>query len=206
MDFFAGLFGGLSSSMPIGPINLILLDMASRRSPAAPAFVFGVCLADGLLAGLTLWGSLHIILKPSIALALGAVCAGLLLIYGVLSWRAKPTTDVAKTSHATKVMAPAALLGFGLCIFNPLFTLFWFSYILGYKEMFAISSVGIPGFVSGLVTGDLIWFTVIGFIAIRYISQKGPSVLNRLRRGTSIVVLLFSAYLFSVVLFRAFDI
>ena len=139
-------------------------------------------------------------------LALGAVCASLLLIYGVLSWRAMPATDLPKASHASKVMAPAALLGFGLCIFNPLFTLFWFSYILGYKEMFAISSVGIPGFVSGLVTGDLIWFTVIGFIAIRYLSQRSPSVLNRLRRGTSIMVILFSAYLFSVVISRAFNV
>ena len=203
MDFFAGLFGGLSSSMPIGPINLILLEMASRRSLAAFAFVFGVILADGLLAGLSLWGSIHLLLKPSVALALGAACASLMLIYGVLSWKAKPAASVPKVST---VMAPAAVLGFGLCVLNPLFTVFWVSYILGYKEMFTIYSIGIPGFVGGLVTGDLIWFTVIGFIAIRFLSERSPLILSRLRRATSVIILLFAAYLFSVVVSRAFDI
>ena len=202
MDFIAGLVGGISSSMPIGPINLILLDMASRRSLAAPAFVSGVCLADGLLAGLTLWGALHILLEPKVALALAAVCASLLLIYGVISWKAKPTVNA---PHISTVMVPAAL-GFSLCIFNPLFTVFWISYILGYKEIFAVSSVGIPDFVGGLITGDLIWFAVIGFIGVRFLSKKSPLVLNRLRRATSVIVLMFSAYLFSVVVVRVFDV
>jgi threonine/homoserine/homoserine lactone efflux protein len=209
MDFFAGLLGGLSSSMPIGPINLMLLDMASRRSVAAPAFVLGVCLADGLLASLTLWGSLYILLEPNVALILGLTCAGLMFVYGVMSWRAKPASNIPQAPqalNAPKVMVSTALLGFGLCILNPLFSVFWLSYIVSYKEVFAVSSVGMPGFVSGLVIGDLIWFSVIAFIAIRYISQRSPHVLNRLRRATSIVILLFSAYLFSVVLRHAFEV
>jgi len=203
MDFFAGLLGGLSSSMPIGPINLMLLDMASRRSVAAPAFVLGVCLADSLLASLTLWGSLYILLEPNVALILGLICASLMFIYGVMSWQTKPA---ANTPQAPTVMVSTAMLGFGLCILNPLFAVFWLSYIVSYKEVFAVSSVGIPGFVSGLVIGDLIWFSVIAFIAIRYISQRNLHVLNRLRRATSIGILLFSAYLFSVVLRHAFEV
>ena len=203
MDFFAGLLGGLSSSMPIGPINLMLLDMASRRSVAAPAFVLGVCLADSLLASLTLWGSLYILLEPNVALILGLICASLMFIYGVMSWQTKPA---ANTPQAPTVMVSTAMLGFGLCILNPLFAVFWLSYIVSYKEVFAVSSVGIPGFVSGLVIGDLIWFSVIAFIAIRYISQRNLHVLNRLRRAISIGILLFSAYLFSVVLRHAFEV
>ena len=121
MDFFAGLLGGLSSSMPIGPINLMLLDMASRRSVAAPAFVLGVCLADGLLASLTLWGSLYILLEPNVALILGLICASLMFIYGVMSWQAKPA---ANTPQAPTVMVSTAMLGFGICILNPLFAVF----------------------------------------------------------------------------------
>ena len=192
MDFFAGLLGGLSSSMPIGPINLMLLDMASRRSVAAPAFVLGVCLADSLLASLTLWGSLYILLEPNVALILGLICASLMFIYGVMSWQTKPA---ANTPQAPTVMVSTAMLGFGLCILNPLFAVFWLSYIVSYKEVFAVSSVGIPGFVSGLVIGDLIWFSVIAFIAIRYISQRNLHVLNRLRRAISIGILLFSLFL-----------
>ena len=203
MDFFAGLLGGLSSSMPIGPINLMLLDMASRRSVAAPAFVLGVCLADSLLASLTLWGSLYILLEPNVALILGLICASLMFIYGVMSWQTKPA---ANTPQAPTVMVSTAMLGFGLCILNPLFAVFWLSYIVSYKEVFAVSSVGIPGFVSGLVIGDLIWFSVIAFIAIRYISQRNLHVLNRLRRAISIGILLFSAYLFSVILRHAFEV
>jgi arginine exporter protein ArgO len=203
MDFFAGLLGGLSSSMPIGPINLMLLDMASRRSVAAPAFVLGVCLADSLLASLTLWGSLYILLEPNVALILGLICASLMFIYGVMSWQAKPA---ANTPQAPTVMVSTAMLGFGICILNPLFAVFWLSYIVSYKEVFAVSSVGIPGFVSGLVIGDLIWFSVIAFIAIRYISQRNLHVLNRLRRAISIGILLFSAYLFSVILRHAFEV
>jgi threonine/homoserine/homoserine lactone efflux protein len=203
MGFLAGLVGGVSSSMPIGPINLILIGMASRPNRAMVAFVFGVCLADGTLAALSTWGSLHILLAPGVATALGAVCASLMLAYGAMSWRAKPP---AGTPRDATGMLRAAGLGFALCILNPLFSLFWISYIMGFREAFAMTSIGIPGFVGGVVAGDLIWFTAVALVAARLLSRRGPRFLDRMRRVTSVIILLFSGYLFSVVLFRGFDV
>jgi arginine exporter protein ArgO len=134
MTFAAGFVGGVLSSMPFGPINLILVDLISRRHFAKlAAFLAGVILGDTLVAAACLWGLVRVDPDPHVALALGAGCAAILLVYAVSSWRTTPRTGVPSEPAS---IARSAALGFSFCFFNPLFALFWLSFIAGYRELF----------------------------------------------------------------------
>jgi threonine/homoserine/homoserine lactone efflux protein len=201
MSFGAGLVGGVLSSMPFGPINLILVDLVSRRHFARLlAFLAGVILGDGLVAAASLWGLVRVDPDGWVALALGGACATILFVYAVSSWRNSPRADV--RSAPASVLRSAAL-GFSFCFFNPLFALFWVSFIAGYRELFEVDAISAPAFVSGMVIGDLLWFAVVGAGAMAVMRNRGETFLIRLRQATSLGILGCSFLLMAAVVKRA---
>ena len=201
MTFGAGLVGGVLSSMPFGPINLILVDLVSRRHFAKLiAFLAGVIVGDTLVAAACLWGLLHVDPDPRVALALGAGCAAILFVYAVASWRTSP--QIGAPSAPASIVRSAAL-GFSFCFFNPLFALFWLSFIAGYRELFEVEVVPAPAFLSGVVVGDVLWFGAVGAVASAVIRNRGERFLVRLRKATSLGILGCSFLLMAAVVKRA---
>jgi threonine/homoserine/homoserine lactone efflux protein len=202
MSFGAGLVGGMLSSMPFGPINLILVDLVSRRHFARVlAFLAGVILGDGLVAAASLWGLVRVDPDPWVALVLGGGCAAILFVYAVASWRSS-SSRVGVPSPPASILQSAAL-GFSFCFFNPLFALFWVSFIAGYRELFDVDVISAPAFVSGMVIGDLVWFAVVGAGAMAVMRNRGETFLIRLRQATSLGILGCSFLLMVAVVKRA---
>jgi threonine/homoserine/homoserine lactone efflux protein len=202
MSFGAGLVGGVLSSMPFGPINLILVDLVSRRHFARLlVFLAGVILGDTLVAAASLWGLVRVDPDPRVALALGAGCAAILFVYAVSSWRSS-SLRVGVPSPPASILRSAAL-GFSFCFFNPLFALFWMSFIAGYRELFEVEAMSAPGFLSGLVVGDALWFGAVGAVATAMVRNKGERFLVRLRQATSLGILGCSFLLMVAVVKRA---
>jgi threonine/homoserine/homoserine lactone efflux protein len=201
MTFAAGFVGGVLSSMPFGPINLILVDLISRRHFAKlVAFLAGVILGDTLVAAACLWGLVRVDPDPHVALALGAGCAAILFVYAVSSWRSTPRVGM---SSEPASIARSAALGFSFCFFNPLFALFWLSFIAGYRELFEVEAVPAPAFLSGLVVGDVVWFAAVGAVALAVVRNRGERFLVRLRRATSVGILGCALVLMAAVVKRA---
>lgn len=202
MTFAAGFVGGVLSSMPFGPINLILVDLVSRRHFAKLlAFLAGVILGDTLVAAACLWGLVRVDPDPHVALALGAGCAAILLVYAVSSWRT--TTPRTGVPSEPASIARSAALGFSFCFFNPLFALFWLSFIAGYRELFEVEAVPAPAFLSGLVVGDVVWFAAVGAVALAVVRNRGERFLVRLRKATSVGILGCALVLIAAVVKRA---
>jgi len=201
MTFAAGFVGGVLSSMPFGPINLILVDLVSRRHHAKLlAFLAGVILGDTLVAAACLWGLVRADPYPHVALALGAGCAAILFVYAVSSWQTTPRVGVPSEPAS---IARSAALGFSFCFFNPLFALFWLSFIAGYRELFEVEAVPAPAFLSGLVVGDVLWFAAVGAVALAVVRNRGERFLLRLRKATSVGILGCALVLMAAVVKRA---
>jgi threonine/homoserine/homoserine lactone efflux protein len=192
MDFAAGLVGGFLSSTPLGPINLIVIDLVARRlTYTLLIFLLGVLVADAGIATASLWGLRSLAPEPHIALALAGVCAVVLMIYAVSSWR----------SSAHAVERPAGppwrmgAVGFSLCLLNPLFALFWVTYVAGYAELFAREKVFALAFAMGIVFGDVLWFGLLAKLAGRVMQGRSTVFLTRLRRATALGVFGCALYL-----------
>lgn len=194
MDFLAGALGGLFSSMPIGPINLIALDLVARgRARALAAFLAGVIGADLILAALSLWGFSLFDLSERGARALGAVSALILVFYAVSSWRSSSNPSDgpsrARASFAT---------GFLFCLLNPLFLLFWVSYVGAFAERAGAQALP-ETFLPGVLAGDLLWFGGFAWVATRLVRGRGPEIHARIRRFSSAGIMVFSFGLLFVI-------
>ena len=100
-------------------------------------------------------------------------------------------------------IARSAALGFSFCFFNPLFALFWLSFIAGYRELFEVEAVPAPAFLSGLVIGDVVWFAAVGAVALAVVRNRGERFLVRLRKATSVGILGCAIFLMAAVVKRA---
>lgn len=201
MDFGAGLGGGFLSSMPLGPINLIVIDLVSRRvTRALLVFLLGVIAADASVATVTWWGVQALAPEPRVALALAGACALVLMVYAASSWR----------SSAHPIERPAGppwrmgAVGFSLCVLNPLIAVFWVTYAASYAELFAREHVLAPAFVAGIVLGDVLWFGLIAWLATHMMRNRGPVFLVRLRKATALGIFGCALYLLMEVGKRVF--
>lgn len=165
------LFGFLSST-PIGPINLWLLAIASKQGMRASiAFVFGVVLADLLVAATALWGT-HVLVWTKVqASGFQIACAVLFIIFGLLlmfrstaKWF-EPSVDPTASRYDRNFGS-----GFILCALNPGFLIFWTSAIGVLQKSSNLPLTLESGvlFLSGVAIGDCVWFSVLTQIARRW--------------------------------------
>lgn len=172
-----GAFVGAVTGVPIGPVNIAVIDTAYRHHlKRAIAVALGGATADMLYALLgTLWFGPMVKTRPHIPPILYAISFFALVIYGVSILRAKPA-DPSRATGSNSGQESYFWSGFGLgmalILFNPSTLLAWVV-ILGSWMSDEKQSVGIALSV-GIGAGSFLWFAFVGWLA-----HKGKNFLNR---------------------------
>src|SRR6185436_12225675 len=101
MFLLIGIAAGALTGVPIGPVNVAVIDAAYRHTlRRAIAVGLGGACADGLYSGLGVLGvTPRLKMYPSIPPILYAVSGVVLLIYGFFTARSQPVTP-AQTENA----------------------------------------------------------------------------------------------------------
>ena len=201
--FLVGALLGAATGVPIGPVNVAVIDTAYRHTlRRAFAVGLGGAIADGLYAGLgVLVVGPFLESHPGIPPILYASSGVVLLIYGVLTARSRPIPAVTepkeRASNPSAKMWSGFMLGFSLIVLNPAAILTWVVIIGPYLS----DATQLEGYAAaiGVTTGSLCWFTFVGYLA-----NHGKKVLGgKAIWMTRIVGLLLIGYaLFSIA--RAF--
>src|SRR3954447_5520090 len=94
MFFAIGFAAGALTGIPIGPVNVAVIDAAYRFTlRRAIAVGIGGAVADGLYSALGVLGVTPVLNKyPSVPPVLYAISGVVLLIYGFLTARSQPVT------------------------------------------------------------------------------------------------------------------
>ena len=199
--FPIGLICGLCSSAPIGPINLWVADSVLQR-PRRPlgAFLVAVVLVDACFAGLAAWGVTSLGTTPRLSLAIGLVGGAFLVALGGLSlWRHRPKAvtpeglQEAPAAAKTQPMALTHAKGFAAGAMmtgtNPGFLLFWVmvSGLLTNYLGHGFTLIEAALFLSGIVVGDLLWFSLISTLVRSGGRRLRPHTVGRIRRGLAYV-------------------
>src|SRR5439155_26365814 len=94
MFFVIGVFAGAITGVPIGPVNVAVIDAAYRHTlRRAIAVGLGGASADCLYAALGVLGVTPVLRTyPTVLTVLYAVSGVVLLIYGFLTARSQPVT------------------------------------------------------------------------------------------------------------------
>lgn len=181
--FVIGALIGALTGVPIGPVNVAVIDAACRHTlRRAIAVGMGGALADGLYAMLGILGvGPYLDDNPGVPPILYAVSGAVLLVYGVLTVRSKPIPPAMvqgkggrapePAARASSEMWPGFMLGVALIILNPAAIVTWVV-IVGPIMQGATTPEGISATV-GVTCGSFLWFSLVA-----YLSNHGSKLLG----------------------------
>lgn len=172
--FVIGAIIGAVTGVPIGPVNVAVIDTAYRHTMRrAVAVGLGGSIGDGLYAmlGILVVGP-FLERHPSIPPILYALSGVLLLVYGIMTVRSKPIAAVVP-APGEKVETPAEpssrqilagfWLGFALIALNPAAVVNWVI-LVGSWMKGVTTAEGIAATI-GVIVGSFAWFWLVAYLA-----------------------------------------
>ncbi|MDQ3368566.1 MAG: LysE family translocator [Myxococcota bacterium] len=199
MFLLIGIAAGALTGIPIGPVNVAVIDAAYRHTMRrAIAVGLGGSLADGIyvivgVVGVTPFLNRHPGIPPVLYLISGAI----LLVYGFLTARSQPVV-AATADGSTPKLAPSRemwsgfTVGLALIILNPAAIVTWVV-IMGSIIPEPTLSGGIACAI-GVMIGSFGWFALVA-----YLTQKGKNVLGEkaawIPRFVGMALMVYSVYL-----------
>jgi threonine/homoserine/homoserine lactone efflux protein len=202
MFFAIGVAAGALTGVPIGPVNVAVIDAAYRHTlRRAIAVGLGGALADGLYVALGVMGVTPFLQKyPSVPPILYAISGVILLVYGFLTARSQPVAPAAPTEVSAsgsvamrKEMWSGFSVGVALIILNPAAIVTWV-FIMG--NLIPTPETMVEGLACavGVMIGSFAWFALVA-----YLTQKGRQVLGEkaawIPRFVGIALMVYAAYL-----------
>lgn len=200
MFFAIGVAAGALTGVPIGPVNVAVINAAYRHTMRrAIAVGLGGALADGCYAALGVIGLTPILRSyPSIPPILYAISGLVLLVYGFFIVRSQPVAPATNEPSASESVAmrremwSGFTVGLALILMNPAAVVTWVV-IMGSIIPDGTVPEGIACAV-GVMIGSFAWFA---FVA--YVTQKGRQALGDkaawIPRVVGIALMVYAAYL-----------
>ena len=203
--FIAGIGCGLVVSVPVGPVNLTVINQALRRGFGA-AFLMGVgaIFAESLYASLMLWGHASILDEPRVVLALRVVAVIVITALGVRYLLFKAARlDASEAEAKAKRLderwhhPKSFFLGFALTITNFMLVVVWATIVtlLFAHEWVTRTLASRILCVVGVLIGGSIWFFLVAFFVSRAQRRLKSQTLTLLVRGCGVLFLGFAALL-----------
>ena len=194
--FLIGATVGVISGVPIGPVNLAVIDAAYRHSLRRALMVgLGGALGDGVyaLVGIVAMGPI-LSRYPVVSPVLYGVSGVGLFLYSIRVLRSQPTAPLRKPSHrppSAAVEAPmwsAFLGGLGLVMMNPAAIVTWVI-IVGLFMHGVTAANGVLA-AMGVVVGSFAWFT-----GVAHVTEHGKDIIgDKTLKITRVVAYLILGY------------
>lgn len=177
--FVIGFVIGVVTCIPIGMANVAVIDAAYRHNLSrAIAVGLGGAIADGIYASLGIFGvgpflARHPEIPPYLYLISGIV----LVIYGLLTARAKPSIPSLQVPSDAPVptrsqhVSTGLLMGLLITLLNPSAVVTWVVIVGSYAA--GVGTDDGIACVIGVVLGSVLWFGVVAYAA-----DHGKRVLN----------------------------
>jgi threonine/homoserine/homoserine lactone efflux protein len=201
MFLVIGVLAGALTGVPIGPVNVAVIDAAYRHTlRRAMAVGFGGAIADALYAGLGVLGVTPILRTyPSVLTILYAVSGVVLLVYGFVTARSQPPPPPTEPAHPEEAgvhnrreLRQGFTVGLALILLNPAAVVTWVV-IMGSIIPDANTWEGIACTI-GVFLGSWAWFSLVA-----YLTQKGKHVLGDkaawIPRVVGIALMVYAVYL-----------
>jgi len=200
----AGVVFGFIVSVPVGPVNLTVINRALRRGFVS-AFLtgLGAVTAETIYAALLLAGHSSILDLPIVRDWLRWISVVLIVIIGIRSLLFKEEKHI---EHDATVAAKVEnrwhhprsfILGFLLTISNLLLVVLWatIASLLFAHEWVTPERASRWACTVGVFAGGTVWFLLLAFFVSRAHRRVKPAVLTALVRGCGVAFLVFAAWL-----------
>ena len=180
-----GVIAGAVTGVPIGPVNVAVIDAAYRHTMRRAIGVgLGGAIADAFYAGLGIIGVTPALSEyDAVKSALYAISGIVLLVYGFLTVRSQPVTPAVPedqpptTDSQVDMLAKAELargmkVGVALIVLNPAAMVTWVLIVGSLLPDIGNNWEGLS-FAIGVFAGSFGWFALVA-----YLTHKGKHVLG----------------------------
>jgi len=199
MFILLGVAAGALTGVPIGPVNVAVIDAAYRHTlRRAVAVGLGGACADGLYSALGALGVKPVLQKyPTVPPILYAVSGVVLLVYGFLTARSQPVTpaqnEPLNESESPNEIWSGFSVGLALIALNPAAGVTWVVVIMG-SIIPATTTINGIACVLGVMMGSFGWFALVA-----YLTRKGKHVLGDkaawIPRVVGVALMVYAVYL-----------
>jgi L-lysine exporter family protein LysE/ArgO len=178
ISFIEGFLLGMGAAIPLGPINILIMNHALKDYKSAVAIGFGALSADVLYLTLILFGISTFFSHPNVLNILGVLGSVFLIYMSYLIFKGRyKTLDTTNQPASSKGLVKFYLQGFMLTFVNPYTVAFWLS-VGGYtaqKELDPLITI------MGLLCAIFLWITLMPYLVYRskhMISQRVSYILS----------------------------
>jgi threonine/homoserine/homoserine lactone efflux protein len=187
-----GIILGLTVSMPLGPIGIILINRTIKRGMLSGFFSgLGLATADTLLAGLAALGFTVILSFINEERFIISIIAGLIIIgIGLKIYLSNPVKDIRNREKANKSLWRDYYSVFVLSISNP-YTIFIFvAFFSGVHIGGNVKPELVPFFlIPGVLIGTITWWFFMSYLVSRFKKNIRLRVIVRVNKVAGIVVI-----------------
>jgi threonine/homoserine/homoserine lactone efflux protein len=192
-----GIILGLTVSMPLGPIGIILINRTIKRGMLSGFFSgLGLATADTLLAVLAALGYTVILSFINEQRFIISLIAGLIIIgIGLKIYLSNPVKDIRNREKANKSLWRDYYSVFVLSISNP-YTIFIFvAFFSGVHIGGNVKPELVPFFlIPGVLTGTITWWFFLSYFVSRFKKNIRLRVIVRVNKVAGIVVIVIGIF------------
>lgn len=178
ISFLEGFLLGMGAAIPLGPINILIMNHALKNYRNAVSIGLGAMSADILYLTLILLGMATLFDHPVILNSLGILGSAFLLYLAYIIFKGRnKTLHSDEGSTNSRSLITLYLQGFVLTFINPYTVAFWLS-IAGYTAHTDLEPIFT---VLGMLCAILLWITLMPYAVHRSkhrISQKMAYAFN----------------------------
>jgi L-lysine exporter family protein LysE/ArgO len=158
-SFIEGILLGLGAAVPLGAINILVMNTALRRYSAAVAIGVGAITSDITYLIVILFGFLHFVDNPNLTNAMTIVGA-LFMMYLALMVFKNRNEPIHAISTKKMSLWRYYIKGYMLTLINPYSIVFWFSVsaYISSKELNVLATV------AGLLLSTSSWVTFMPLV------------------------------------------
>jgi threonine/homoserine/homoserine lactone efflux protein len=190
---FKGIILGLTVSMPLGPIGIILINRTIKRGMLSGFFSgLGMATADTLLAFLAGIGFTVIISFINKERYIISIIAGLIILgVGLKVYLSNPVKDIRSREKSEKSLWRDYYSVFVLSISNP-YTIFIFvAFFSGVHINGTVRPELVPFFlIPGVLVGTISWWFFLSYFVSRFKKNIRLRLIVRINKVAGIVIIL----------------
>ena len=192
-SFVQGVLMGLGVSVPIGPVNVLIMSYALRSYTKALCLGLGAMSADMLYLALSAFGISQLAKIPIVFACISLFGAAFLLYIALGIYReAKKSVQIQSVELGSHVAVFGK--GFLLNIFNPYVIMFWLSVSASIgRERFGLA-------LAGLVCGILSWITLFALAVYKSRAKISDRAARAFAYISALILLFFALKLIYAVI------
>lgn len=185
--FIEGIILGFGAAVPLGPINILIMNEALREYKNALAIGLGAMSADITHLLLIVFGVTYY-LKDTLLLEIVSFLGGLFLIYlSFLIFKGRNRTiSKLKQSKKQRSVISNYIKGYTLTLLNPYTILFWLS-----VTTYVTSSEALGLKLCGMVFAIMVWITLMPYFIYTKRSLISHTLSYKIAIASSIIILFF---------------